>query len=203
MKLKQENKFVKIIKWLVIGILVMILLVNLWILIQAKIKPDKVPSIFGYKPFIVLSGSMESSIYTNDLIFVKEVDTSTLKVSDIIAFRDTNGKVTTHRIVDIKTENGETQFITKGDNNNSYDDGSVTMDRVEGKYVLRIPVVGRYFKFISEPIGMIVSILCVMVLTFAYLFISVVTDKKRVAKEDEVYRKEFEEFKKNQLNVKK
>ena len=44
---------------------------------------------------IVLSGSMETAIYTGDLVFVKVVDTDTLKTGDIIAFRNEADTVTT------------------------------------------------------------------------------------------------------------
>ena len=57
-------------------ILVPILLINLYIIYQAKTNKDEVPSILGYKPFMVLSGSMETKIHRGDLIFVKEIDPS-------------------------------------------------------------------------------------------------------------------------------
>ena len=87
----------KILKIVVICLLIIILAINVSVIIQAKTNPDKVPGIFGYKPFIVLSGSMESEIQVGDLVLVKEVDTSTLKENDIIAFRDKEDVVTTHR----------------------------------------------------------------------------------------------------------
>ena len=71
------------------------------VFIQTKVSPEKIPSIFGYKPFIVLSGSMEAEIYKGDLAIVKNVDATTLKKNDIIAFRDEEGYVVTHRIVKV------------------------------------------------------------------------------------------------------
>ena len=85
--------------WLVIIasiILVPILIANIYIIFQSKTNKDKVPSVFGYKPFIVLSGSMEGKIHKGDLIITKKVDPTTLKVKDIIAFRDAENTVTTH-----------------------------------------------------------------------------------------------------------
>ena len=87
-------------------------------MIQAKSNPNDVPSLFGYKPFIVLSGSMETEIYVGDLVIVKEVDSSTLKENDIIAFRDSENLVTTHRIVNVINSDKGLCFETKGDNNN-------------------------------------------------------------------------------------
>ena len=76
--------------WLVIIaciILIPVLLGNLYIIYQSKTNKDKVPSLFGYKPFIVLSGSMEGKIHKGDLIITKQTNPKKLKVNDIIAFR--------------------------------------------------------------------------------------------------------------------
>ena len=84
-------------------IMLPILIVNGVILINSYMYPDKIPSFFGYKPFIVLSGSMEPTINTGDLAISKEIDTSTLKVGDIISFKIKDNIVVTHRIVEITT----------------------------------------------------------------------------------------------------
>ena len=97
----KKVKISKIIKGVIIGLLLIVLMINVYVIIQAKSKPNSVPSVFGYKPFIVLSGSMETEISIGDLVFVKKVDASSLQVNDIIAFRDSENIVTTHRIVDI------------------------------------------------------------------------------------------------------
>ena len=90
----------KAFKIIVITVLLIVLIINVSIIIQTKTKPNLVPNILGFKPFIVLSGSMESKINVGDLVFVKEVNPSKLQVGDIIAFRDSENIVTTHRIVD-------------------------------------------------------------------------------------------------------
>ena len=54
------------------------------ILINSFTHPDEIPSFFGWKPFIVLSGSMESEIYAGDLAVVKESDS--VKQGDIITY---------------------------------------------------------------------------------------------------------------------
>ena len=97
MKEKKKSSISKIIKTVIIIILLIILMLNIYIMAQTKSKPNSVPSVLGYKPFIVLSGSMETEIYAGDLLIVKDVDTSTLKQDDIIAFRTPDNYVTTHR----------------------------------------------------------------------------------------------------------
>ena len=97
----KKGRILRVIKGIVICLLLIVLMINVYVMIQAKSKPNSVPSVFGYKPFIVLSGSMETEIYVGDLVFVKEVDPSTLQVNDIIAFRDSDNLVTTHRIINV------------------------------------------------------------------------------------------------------
>lgn len=169
-------------------ILVPVLVINLWIMIQSKTNQDEVPSVFGFKPFIVLSGSMEGKILKGDLIITKIIDPETLKINDIIAFRDAQGTVTTHRIIDEVDRNGERYFITKGDNNNTQDQNLVSLQDVEGIYVLRVPGVGSMMKSLSEPTTIMILVLGITVLFGVGFMIS---SKKQQALE----RQEFLEYK--------
>lgn len=184
----------KVLKTLIITLLVLVLLVNISIIIQTKIKPDAVPSIFGYKPFIVLSGSMETEIYVGDLVIVKDVDTSTLKVGDIIAFRGSDDIVTTHRIVGIETENNQICFTTKGDANNVNDSGLVYVNMVEGRYQTKIPKLGNAILFIQQPMGFAILMMSIFIICiFIYLYQNRKIDKQTKFK-DEEEKKAFEEF---------
>ena len=136
-----------------------IILMNLSIMMQAKKNKDVVPSVFGIKPFMVLSGSMETEIQIGDLILTKVIDPQTLRVNDVIAFRDAEGTVTTHRIIDIVVQEGVTYFITKGDNNNSQDRNLVEYEDVEGIYIGRIPGIGSMMKSLSEPTTVMIIII--------------------------------------------
>lgn len=169
-------------------ILVPILVLNIWIMIQAKTNKNAIPSVFGYKPFIVLSGSMETEIHKGDLIVTKKVDPETLKVDDVIAFRDAEETVTTHRIIDIVEKEGETYFITKGDNNNTQDDNLVSYSDVEGIYVFRIAGVGSMMNSLAQPTTIIIIVLGITIIFV--LGFSISTKKQR-----EEERKEFLEYK--------
>ena len=51
-------------------------------------------SLFGFKAFIVLSDSMSKTDFSaGDLVLVKEVDPSTLKEGDIIAYTSQNTSI--------------------------------------------------------------------------------------------------------------
>ncbi len=111
---KKGNGIVgKVFKIIFFTIAFIVLVIAGTILYKANRYPDKIPDIFGYKPMIVLSGSMETSIHTGDLVFVKMVDPKILKENDVIAFRNEENTVTTHRIVEIVNENRNTKIQNK------------------------------------------------------------------------------------------
>ena len=148
--------------------------VNGVILVNSFIHPDEIPSFFGWKPFIVLSGSMETEIDAGDVAVVKETDTASLKKGDIIAFK--SGEIViTHRIYDIIQEEGETRYITKGDNNNAEDNGYVLPEQIEGVYQFKISRLGNIEMFIQTPIGMIVC----LSIPFIILVLVQIVDSKR------------------------
>ena len=168
------GKLKKVVSIIILIILIPILFVNGVILVNSFIHPDEIPSFFGWKPFIVLSGSMETEIDAGDVAVVRETDTASLKKGDIIAFK--SGEIViTHRIYDIIQEEGETRYITKGDNNNAEDNGYVLPEQIEGVYQFKISRLGNIEMFIQTPIGMIV---CLSV-PFIILVLVQIVDSKR------------------------
>lgn len=195
-KSKKEIIF-KSLKIFLVSILSIVLLFNIYIMIQAKSSPNKVPSIFGYKPFVVLSGSMEKTINKGDLIFVKTVDSKKLNVGDIIAFRNTDNTVTTHRIKEVVKASNKTCYKTKGDNNNDVDSEITCNNLVEGKYISKISKVGNIVIFVQEPMGFTIMMLTILIICiFIYFLGSKKIDDEMVIKDEEEL-KAFKEFKKN------
>ena len=122
-------------------------------------------NLFGYKAFIVLSDSMSKTDFSaGDLVLVKEVDPSTLKEGDIIAYTSQNtsnyGETLTHKIRKLTTDaNGEPGFVTYGTTTDTDDETVVTYPYVLGKYSSHIPKVGAFFQFLKSTPGYIVCIL--------------------------------------------
>ncbi len=154
---KSRNKVVTIISVIICVILIPILIANLTILVKSFTRPDEVPSFLGYKPLIVLSGSMEPEFYSGDLVLVREVEANTVKQGDIIAYRE-GESVITHRVIEITTKDGRLYYTTKGDNNNVEDKIPVTEDKLEGKYLFKISGLGNTAMFMQTPLGMLVFI---------------------------------------------
>jgi len=176
-------------------ILIPVLIVNLTIIFKANKEADKIPDIFGYKPMIVLSGSMESKIRKGDLIITKNIDPAKLEEKDVIAFRTADNTVTTHRIIEIKKIDGKLFFVTKGDNNNVNDKDMVSEDDIEGIYQFRIPKLGNLLMFIQNPLGFAVIMLSLLIIGILAFFGTSFVSDKNMSEEDKELMKEFEEFK--------
>lgn len=164
----------KIIGLILCIISIPILIVNITLIVKTYLNPEEAPSFLGYKPFIVLSGSMEPTIITGDMAIIKECDPKQLKVGDVIAFKSGNA-IVTHRIIEVTVEDGENVFITKGDNNNIEDKFPVQQNQVEGIFVRRIPKLGNIAMFLQTTIG---TILCISI-PFAIFMIQDIIERKK------------------------
>lgn len=163
-EMKEQIKRVgKVIGKILFAICIIMLVIEIGIIIQSIAYKDKIPSIFGIKPMIVLSGSMETQISVGDLAIVKDIDAKELKEGDIIAFRNGDNTVTTHRIVEIEEENGNLTFTTKGDNNSANDLGKVTENQIEGRYIFKLKGIGNFLMYIKEPKGLIAVMILILV----------------------------------------
>lgn len=117
--------------------------------------------LIGLTPYTVLSGSMEPVYHVGSLIYVRNVDTATLRVGDAITFYSANDVVVTHQIIEILTDEGGSSglsFRTQGIANDIPDGGSVPESKVIGKPVFTIPLLGYVAHFIQNPPGMYIAI---------------------------------------------
>ena len=94
----------KVIIVLVLILFIVIVTVGITIIYKSYSEPNEIPAVFGWKPFIVLSGSIEDTIMPGDLILTKEIDALELKKGDVISFRTNKYTVITHRIINIVDE---------------------------------------------------------------------------------------------------
>ena len=155
-KIDKEARRAKILKRIVEVILciviIPILLFNLILIFQSILYPNRIPEIFGYKVFVIVSKSMLPTIKVGDAIFIKEVPENELKVGDIISFR-TDGYINTHRIKEITTdENGNKQYVTKGDNNKDEDRQRVRYSDIEGIYTFKLAGLGKIMNLLQNKV---------------------------------------------------
>ena len=103
-----------------------------------------IPSFFGKKPLVVVSGSMQPILKVGGILYYEETNIKDFQKNDILVF-ELNDHTISHRIVDIK----DGCFITKGDANTSIDSYEVNYEQVIGKGTnWSIPYIGYYADFI-------------------------------------------------------
>ncbi len=161
------RKIVCIIKYIVLVLVVVIIIGSVTLQIKHYLHPESTPDLFGYKSYVILSGSMRESIQIQDVVIVKVVEEEELEEGDIISFRE-DDSIVTHRIVRIEHEDGIKKYITKGDYNNTEDKGIITFSDIEGKVVGIIPKIGKILILLQRSeviiaIGMICLFIFILI----------------------------------------
>lgn len=109
-----------------------------------------ISGIFKYYLLIVGSGSMHPNLEVGDMALVEKIkDYDKLKTGDVLVYKN-GDKVILHRIVEIKKENDELIFKTKGDDNDAVDSWDVTEKEVIGKVNFRLQKIGYPTIWLNE-----------------------------------------------------
>ena len=140
---------VNLLIYLLYIIIIPIIIYDVFLIIHTIIKPESTPDVFGYKTFTIISGSMEPTINIGDVIIIKKVDKDDIQTNDIITY-NIRGEIITHRVIDYKIINDEIVYTTKGDSNEVTDIQEVKYRNVEGKYINKIPKVGKILSLIKN-----------------------------------------------------
>ena len=119
-----------------------------------------IPIIWGYKPLVIISGSMEPILKVGGILYYKEIDKNDYKINDIVVFKSTKYLIS-HRIVEI-TDNG---FITKGDANKNIDSNKVQFNKALGIGTnWSIPYIGYYADFIYKNKWILLIVLIILII---------------------------------------
>lgn len=135
--------------------------------------------LFGIKAYSVLSPSMQSAYPVGSLIYVKQVDTNSLKINDPITFYLEGKVVATHRIVELVPDEDNPNkilFRTKGDENEEPDKKLVAPEKIIGKPFFCIPFLGFLGTYISQPPGRYLAIVFVSVIILIEIMIGIILD---------------------------
>lgn len=192
-------------------ILIPMLIINCTLLIKGWTNNNKVPSVFGYSPMIVLTDSMagsnNDSFNGGDLIFIKTVEAEEVKKGDVISFFDPTGNgstITSHRVVDVINENGKISFKTKGDNNNTEDKLPVPSENLVGAYTgFRIAGAGNIAMFMQTPWGLIICVIVPIILLIAWDAVRRAMYNKKRQEDEAALLAELEELRAEKANKEK
>lgn len=148
---------IKIKKWIsniITSILFLTLIFTAFVVITSKASGGE-PNLMGYQLKTVLSGSMEPGIQTGSIIAIKPGGEMTrFQKGDVITFKESEAKLITHRVMEVKGTGDNTQYITKGDNNDAADLEPVLAANVVGEYKgFTIPYIGYLLDAAQSKMG--------------------------------------------------
>ncbi len=121
-------------------------------------------SVFGFRLFYVVTGSMEPTLPVDSLLLVQEQDD--YQVGDIITYYAKDGEIAgqpnTHRIIEKNVVDGVVQYTTRGDANPIPDPQPVLPEQIIGKMCIcfgAMEFIGTVLEMLSTPGGFFVIIL--------------------------------------------
>jgi signal peptidase len=198
----------KILHIVVDVLIIAILIISVFILTVALTarNSEGVPNVFGKAPIGVLTDSMKGDkpddFNKGDMLICDVVGdkvSAEYKVGDVVTFAadiDGNGErdYITHRLYKIKKEkNTNTEvFLTKGDNNNTYDQdpkNAIVLPDLQKLDILavyhgtKIDGLGGVLNYLQTPNGFFLWILLPMIIFFLYQAVRVVINAMAYSKE--------------------
>lgn len=175
-----DSKFFQIPYKIVKTIIFLMLLLYVGFILIQRVSGNQ--SIFGYRLFAVATGSMVPDYNVNDVLLIKEVNHSELKVGDDITYlgkkEDVTGKIVTHRIIDIEMRNGKKTYLTKGINN-EVEDPTIEDGQIYGKVVGKTPIVTQINHIVKNQYGFFFLIFLPLVTVIFLEIADTVTDMKK------------------------
>ncbi len=115
-------------------------------------------SIAGHSIYTVISGSMEPNIHVGSIVVTGYKEIAEIKSGEVITFLNEMGTVT-HRVVEVRTGEAGTTFVTKGDANPDEDMESVRAGAVRGVVLFSIPLLGFLIHAIQSGPGVLIIII--------------------------------------------
>ena len=181
--MRTYRKVIRIVLLVIVGAVVGI---TVYRFNAQRLLGNSMPMVFGRGAAVVLSGSMEPTLYKDDLVFVRERES--YSVGDIVVYQSRNSLVI-HRIIAI---DGET-VTTQGDNRvtNNVADAPFPISDIKGVMTGKLSGAGKVVNAVRSPAG------TVTLLVVAVLLLVLSERKQRVSDESQFdsIREEIEKLK--------
>lgn len=142
----KKRKFIPISWIFIIGILITCIISN----IQDN---NRSLNLLGYRPVLVVSGSMLPSIQINSMSIMQYCHIDDIEVGDVIMYYHPTMKINiTHRCIakDIDTYTGDEYLTVKGDANGIEDNIRVTDELIVGKLVKTFNTTAPYISLLMD-----------------------------------------------------
>lgn len=130
------KKIVKILLKIIYQLLIIMCLILTIIIVLQKVTNSN-KTIFGYRIFRVITGSMEPQYDIGQVVICKEVEPQNIKIGDDIVYLGTfgeyNGKIIMHEVTGIdRDENNDLNFHAKGLHSASVEDPQIKASQIYG-----------------------------------------------------------------------
>jgi len=136
--------------------------------------------LFGYKPYIIASESMEPTFMKYAVVLIKEGGYENVRDGDVIAYKapQFSGQAALHRVMDA-TPDG---FVTKGDANSIVDEHIVTTETFIGHEVWHTNLTAPLFVLLHKP-HFNLALIIIPSLLVASFIIKAILSTKTVSKQ--------------------
>ena len=122
---------------------VVIFLVYAFLDVTIDKRSGRVPELLGVSFYEIVSDSMEPTLKVGSILVTKAMGEGTkLGAGDVVTFEMTDGRIVTHRIVEVLNKGQPDEcYRTKGDNPvNSVDAEVLTRDRILAVFLFKLPL---------------------------------------------------------------
>ncbi len=135
--MKSFSAVIRVLSWVAYAMILVTLLISL-------------PIVWGNRPIVILSGSMESAYPVGSITYYRPVEFWEYSMGDAVTF-ETDGEdmLATHRIITIN--HADRSFVTKGDANDNVDPEPLSFANVKGlTWSFAIPFAGYFISFVQK-----------------------------------------------------
>ena len=150
-----DNKIFKIFMGIIKTIVWISAVLIVVVIITQRVFDNKM-SIANYRIFTVATGSMIPVYNISDVIIVGDKDFSKIKVGDDLVYEGKedsyNGKIITHRVIDVQLKDGVYYYTTKGVNN-PLEDPIVSQDQVYGVVIYKAVLLSFFSHILNNTYG--------------------------------------------------
>lgn len=176
-----ENKIFKIIMTTIKVMISLALVAFVVVVCMQRFSNNKL-SFFNYRMFAVVTESMKPRYNVGDVLISKDIDTKKIKVGDTVSYlgnySNFKGKVITHEVISIETdEDGKLLFHTKGIAN-LVEDPVVKEDQIYGIIVHKSAILSLVYKTVSTDIGFYLFIILPIFYVIGSEIISTLLEKE-------------------------
>lgn len=183
MKKLKDNKVLKVIAKVVKAIFVTMLVLFILMVCLQRFSSNRL-SIFNFRLFTVISGSMEPKYKIGDVLVAVETDPSKVKVGDAVSYlgtkRDLKDKIVTHEVLEIEQDsNGKYYFHTKGICKDCLlEDPIVGQDQLYGVVKYKVKILSYIYKVVGTTYGLFLFVILPLLYIVGSEILTVLLEKE-------------------------